>query len=42
MDFTLDADALKEQVEEINTPVIHESVAKTSVRKMREYEYDDD
>ena len=39
VDFTLDADALKEQVEGTSTPIIQQPVSETPVRKMREIDY---
>ena len=39
MDFTLDADALKEQIKETSTPIIQESISETPIRKMREIDY---
>ena len=39
MDFTLDADALKEQIEETSTPIIQKPIPETPVRKMREMDY---
>lgn len=39
MDFTLDADALKEHIEKTSTPIIQEPISETPVRKMREMDY---
>ena len=39
MDFTLDADALKEQIEETSIPVIQEAPIEKPARKFREADY---